>query len=274
MQSRCFLVLPIIVTLYGACVANAAEPTLNQDAVPASVPDSKEDWALQITPYLWAAEMHGRISPFRRGPTIGVGKSFSDVLEDLRVGGFVDIWGRKGRYVLSGDIAYVDTKEGHTSGPLPGLGPLPPGTRVDGSINSKLFTATLQGGYRVVDTPTLTLDALLGLRAWHVSNKVQVSALRRSRSYKESFGWTEPVIGARAFTQLTDRISLQGLANIGGFGAGSKFVWSAQATLNYVFTDKLSVSAGYKVLDVNYRHKGNVYDTRMHGPVLGLTYRF
>ncbi len=274
MHSRCLLVLPVILTLYGACVANAAEPTLTQAALPTSVSDSKAGWALQITPYLWAAEMHGHISPFRRGPTISVDKSFSNVLDDLRVGGFVDIWGRSGRYVLSGDITYVDTKEGRTSGPLPGLGPLPPGTRVDGAVNSKLFTATLLGGYRVVDTPTLTLDALAGLRAWHVSNKVQVSALGRSRSYKESFGWTEPVIGARAFTRLADRFSLQGQANIGGFGAGSKFVWSAQATLNYVFTDNLSVSAGYKVLDVNYNHKGNVYDTRIHGPVLGLTYRF
>ncbi len=59
-----------------------------------------------------------------------------------------------------------------------------------------------------------------------------------------------------------------------GFGAGSDLTWSALATVNYVFSDHLSGSVGYKVLDVDYDHGGHVYDTRLSGPVLGMTYRF
>ena len=47
--------------------------------------DWQPDWALQVTPYVWAAGLKGDISPFRRAPTIGIEKSFSDVLEDLNV---------------------------------------------------------------------------------------------------------------------------------------------------------------------------------------------
>jgi len=263
-----------ILLLATVTVANAAEPDSNPPEVQVPGIAVRADRALQITPYLWAAELHGRISPFRRGPTIGVDKPFSEVLDNLKFGGFIDVWARSGRYVLSGDFAYVDTKENKTFGPLPGIGPLPPGIRAVGRVDSKLFTATLLGGYRVVDTSDWTLDALAGLRFWHVSNKVRVSALEQSRSYKESFGWAEPVLGVRAFTNLSDQLSMQAQANIGGMGIGSRFAWSAQATMNYIINKNFSISAGYKVLDVNYNRNGHVYDTRLHGPVLGLTYRF
>ncbi|MBP6018944.1 MAG: hypothetical protein KA735_05585 [Burkholderiaceae bacterium] len=230
--------------------------------------------ALQVTPYLWAAGLDGHISPFRRGPTIGIDKSFSDVLSDLKVGGFINIWGRYDRYVLSGDVVYVNTKESQAIGPLPPIGPRPSGTAVNGSVDTKQFVATLLGGYRLLETPDFTLDTLGGVRFWHISNKVKVSALGLSRNYNESFGWVEPVIGARTFMRLTNKFSLQVQADIGGFGTGSDLAWSALATINYTFTDKLSVSAGYKVLDVDYDHNGHVYDTRLSGPVLGLTYRF
>ena len=32
--------------------------------------------------------------------------------------------------------------------------------------------------------------------------------------------------------------------------------------------------AGYKVLDVDYDHRGHVFDTRLQGPAFGMTWRF
>jgi hypothetical protein len=134
--------------------------------------------------------------------------------------------------------------------------------------------ATLQAGYRVVDTPKFTLDALGGIRFWHISNDVTVSALGLSRSYGESFNWVDPLVGTRALLRLTDKLSLQAQADIGGFGAGSELTWSVLGTVNYVLTDHLSVSAGYKALHVDYDRDGYVFDSRLNGPVLGVTYRF
>jgi hypothetical protein len=260
------------------CVTGAAKAA---DAVSAETPDEQTTvqeyptWALQITPYMWAAGLKGDVSPFRRAPTIGVEKSFSDVFEDLNFGGFINVWGRYERFVFSGDLMYVDTTDSKTFGPLPPLPvPIPPGTVVNGNVDTKQFMATLQGGYRVYDTPNVTLDALAGVRFWHISNDVTVSALGLSRTYGESFGWVDPVIGARGFVKITDKLSLQAQADIGGFGAGSDFSWSALATLNYIVSDHVSLSTGYKVLDVNYDRDGYVYDTRLSGPVIGATWRF
>ena len=271
----------IALSLCGAHSAYGADATL--DVPEKQAPAESPNWALQVTPYMWAAGLDGHISPFRRGPTIGVEKPFSDVMDDLNFGGFINIWGRYDRFVFSGDIMYVDTTDGHNTGPLPalaipGVGVIPPGGSIDAKVDTKQFTATLMGGYRVIDTPQFTLDALGGARFWHISNDVTLTGslggLVGSVSYGESFGWVDPLVGLRAFLPLTEKLSLQAQADIGGFGVGSDLTWSALATVNYVFSDHLSASVGYKVLDVDYDHGGHVYDTRLSGPVLGMTYRF
>lgn len=268
-------ILAIALALFGVQAAHA-------DGAPPAAAE-RPDWALQITPYVWATGLDAQVSPFRRGPTIEVEKSFSDVMEDFNVGGFVNVWGRYDRFVLSGDIMYVNTKGSHAAGPLPalsipGIGVIPPGGNIDAKVDTKQFTATVMGGYRVVDTPRFTLDALGGMRFWHISNDVKLTGrlggMSGSVSHDESFGWVDPLLGLRAFLPITEALSLQTQADIGGFGAGSDFTWSAMATVTYLFSEHFSVSAGYKVLDVDYDHDGHVFDARMSGPVLGVTYRF
>lgn len=272
-------------SVFAVFMAFSATAALGADevrAAPATVDGA--DWAFQATGYLWATGLNGNISPFRRAPTLHVEKSFSDVMEDLNFGGFLNVWGRYDRFVLSGDIMYVDTTDSKAAGPLPalqipGLPILPAGAAIDADVDTQEFMATLQAGYRIIDADGFSLDALAGARFWHISNEVAVTASHPligsvSATHQESFGWVDPVIGARAFFNLTDKLSVQGQFDIGGFGAGSDFTWSALATVNYIFTDTLSVSAGYKVLDVDYSDDGYVFDSRLSGPVMGLTYRF
>lgn len=272
-------------SVFAAFMAFSATAASGADeirAAPAGV--DRADWAFQATGYLWATGLNGNISPFRRAPTLHVEKSFSDVMEDLNFGGFLNVWGRCDRFVLSGDMMYVDTTDSKAAGPLPalqipGLPILPAGAAIDATVDTQEFMATLQAGYRIVDADGFSLDALAGARFWYISNEVAVTASHPligsvSATHKESFGWIDPVIGARAFFSLTDKLSVQGQVDIGGFGAGSDLTWSALATLNYILTDTLSVSAGYKVLDVDYSDDGYVFDSQLSGPVMGLTYRF
>lgn len=63
-------------------------------------------------------------------------------------------------------------------------------------------------------------------------------------------------------------------ADIGGFGVGADFTWQVLGTVNYLLTDHLSVSAGYKHLAIDYDDDGYVFDATLSGPVLGITYRF
>lgn len=253
-------------------IAYAADILIPEHGTPTTSEFSRPNWALQITPYIWATGLKGEISPFGLGPTISVDRSFSDGRDGLNVAGFINIWGRYDRFVLSADMMYTDTTDSDTFR-FPGTAQLP-AIDVSGHIDTKQFMGTLLGGYRVLDMSDITLDALGGIRLWHISNKITASGLGRSESYHESFSWVDPVIGTRLFVNLTNRLSLQAQADIGGFAAGSDLTWSVFSTINYILTDHFSFSAGYKLLDVDYKHDGHVYDTRFSGPILGLTYRF
>jgi hypothetical protein len=240
-------------------------------------------WTIQVTPYIWAANFDARISPFRRSPKIAVEKSFSDVVDDLNFGGFLNVWGRYDRFVFSGDIVYVNTTDSGSKGPLPamtipGIGMIPAGGNIKAKVDSKQFTSTIMGGYRVIDIPQFTLDALGGARLWSISNDAtvtgQIGGISQSITHGERFHWVDPLIGARAFLSLNERLSFQGQVDVGGFDIGSDSTWSALGTVNYVFKDRWSLSAGYKLIDVDYNDDGHAYDARLSGPVLGATYRF
>lgn len=248
-------------------VARAADPEASPPPAGAS------DWVVQVTPYLWASGMEGDISPFQNAPTIHVEKSFSDVMEDFNFGGFTNIWARRDNFVFSGDMMYVNTTSAKSTRVLPDL--VPGGVELSGELDSVEFNATLQAGYRVVDTPQFTLDALAGGRVWYISNDVTINLQGLAPvSLSEDFSWVDPLIGTRAFYNITDKISLMGQADIGGFGVGSDLTWSVLGTVNYVVNDSWSVSAGYKHLSVDYDDDGYVFDVDLSGPVLGATYRF
>lgn len=260
----------------GVAAANTEQRWLVEDTT---------GWNWQITPYVWAASMKGDISPFKHAPTLNVKKTFSDVMSDFSMGGFINAWGRYEHFVFSGDMMYISTRSTDASGPLsafqlPGLGvTIPPGSSTRAKVKNKQFMATVQGGYRVFSGPSFTVDAMAGVRFWHISTDVSVTAGHQaigsvSASQRERFSWVDPLVGVRAFVPITDNWSLQLQADVGGFGVGSTSTWSTLGTVNYVFSDRFSASAGYKVLDVDYKHGGHVYDVRMKGPVLGLTYRF
>lgn len=252
--------------------AYAADTVYSKQEITTPSATNNAHWALQITPYIWATGLKGEVSPFGLGPTVDVNRSFSEGRDGLNVAGFVNIWGRYDRVVLSANVMYTDTSDSNIYR-FPGTAQLP-AIDVTGDIDTKQFMGTFQGGYRVLDTPDLTLDALVGVRLWHISNEIKASGLGRSESYHESFSWVDPVIGSRLFMNLSSRLSLQAQVDVGGFGVGSDLTWSFLTTVNYILTENLALSAGYKVLDVDYKHRGHVYDVRFSGPVLGLTYRF
>lgn len=252
----------VLLWLGGGPVALAEEP-----AGPGPF-QADRGWAVQITPYLWGTGLSGEVAPVRRLPPIHVEKSFAEVLGDLDFGGFVNVWARRDRYVFSGDLMYVSTTDSKRVSGVPFVG------FVNATTDTRQFTSTLQAGYRVVSGDRFTLDALAGARMWWISNSFNVQAGPASGTYGEDFGWVDPLIGARAFLKLGDRLSVMAQADAGGFGAGARSTFSALATANYELSQHLSVSAGYKYLKTDYRKGGHVFDTEMGGPVLGLTYRF
>lgn len=255
----------ILLMISGGNLAHSEE-ALPEPAAPLTASPPKA--LFQVTPYIWAAGLEGDVSPFRRVPTVHVEKSFSDIFEELNLAGFVNLYGRYGRWVMSGDVMYVNMSDSETVGPLPYVG------AIDAKFDTAQLSATLQGGYRAINRRRFTLDVLGGARYWHLWNDLEVRTAARRFTVKSDYGWTDPLIGLRAHLHLNEKVSFLAQGDIGGFGAGSDLTWQALVTANYKINDRFAVSAGYKALSVDYDNDGHVFQSTLSGPVLGFTMRF
>lgn len=232
----------------------------------AQEPVTFEGWQAQVTPYVWMSGLSGDISPSFLGPTFSVEKSFSEILESLNGAFFVTGLARKGDFVIVGDFNYVSTSETDDT-PIPFVS-------VEADIEQ--ISGTILAGTPLIDEPGAVLYALAGARAWHVDATVsaKVTADSIPTSVSDTWAFVDPVVALRGRLALTDTVSLTGYSDIGGFGVGSDFTWQAVAAVNYALTRRVSVSAGYRHLSVDYEDGGQVLDIELSGPLVGATLKF
>jgi hypothetical protein len=257
-------------TVSGVALAlSLATSAQAQDARPAD-----DGWKFRVTPYVWGAGMDGNVAQFGL-PTARISQSFGDVLGSLDMGGMLAIEARKGRFGLLADVLYVRLSEsGKAVAPVP---PAPvPGIDVKARANVNLTTALVAGQYRAVETPHGYVDLLAGVRHWSVGTRIKVSSppLGLSLSGRESESWNDPMIGAKALYRLNERFYGLGWAMVGGFGKNVRSSTDIMLGLGYSLNEQTALLFSYRHLAVDYRKSGFVYDTRMHGPGLGLDYRF
>ncbi|MBF9032339.1 hypothetical protein HKCCE3408_18220 [Rhodobacterales bacterium HKCCE3408] len=211
--------------------------------------------------YGWAAGVAGDFTPTTGAPTLSFDKSFSEVLEDLDGAFFATGLARRGDFVLFGDLTYSATSR---------AGLLPGGIPASGEVT--ISSLTLAAGRRFDTGGGSTIDVLGGLRGWRLDGLVSVPAVGVSLAPEQSF--VDPIIAVRGNAPLSDRWSLLGYIDVGGFGVGSDLTWQAAVTANYQATDNLYLSVGYRHLFLDYEDGGTVFEGSMTGPLLGLTWRF
>ena len=91
--------------------------------------------------------------------------------------------------------------------------------------------------------------------------------------------WVDPFVGFRVRHELAPGSELQFLGDIGGFGVGSDLTWQLFAGYGFGFwQSNLHGIIGYRALAVDYSQdngtKENNLDLILHGPVVGLSFRW
>ena len=85
-------------------------------------------------------------------------------------------------------------------------------------------------------------------------------------------------MGLRVRHQLAPGSELQFLGDVGGFGVGSDFTWQLFGGYAFDFWgSNLHGVVGYRALAVDYTQDGpnkNNLDLILHGPVIGLSFRW
>lgn len=237
-----------------ALAIGAGSPAVAQDA----------PWEFSATSYLWMSGIKTKVSPPGTVGSHSVSQSFTDILKILD-GPPIMLAGevRNGRFGFVGDLIY-----------------LPVASRIDtrnllfNDGKAKLSTLTVSGigFYRVADDAAIKADVGAGFRLWSVSSKTTLNAgILPAESAKLDKTFIDPVLAARATLSLSDRWSVTGYFDIGGFDLGkTKVTWQLLGTVNYRAASWVDLRAGWRHIALD---RGNLA-VDIDGPILGATIRF
>jgi hypothetical protein len=216
---------------------------------------------VDIAPYLWFSGMNGTVGV--RGQETSVHASFGDVFSYLNIGlmGAAEV--RYNRVIMPVDFIWMKLSDDKA---------LPIGqqaTSVKAKMTETLLTPKI--GYRIADGKRVKVDALFGVRYWHLSTDLTLQRNQVLGTLSDSGNWVDAVAGGRITAALTPKAFVTVLGDAGGGSARSDY--QVGGFLGYRISRKCILQVGYRYLSVNYRpnSKSNfVYDLNMPGLLLGV----
>lgn len=244
-------------------------PVRALDAGPPPAAPARTHPRLQLTLGAWVWGMSGRLG--RSGDPVDVESTWRDTLEALDALEFAlnsrlrIEWGRWSASLELDGAEVADTVRFD---------------RLGAAIDARASLWILQGqaGYRVAGrrlgcgtcAPVGCLEVYGGARAYWTGVEARSAGALAPLSGRESSDrWVEPLLGLRGDVRWPSGWWLRGEADVGGLdGDRSRHALGA---VGYRFSERVSVGAGWKVLDVDHRADGHVFDVRLEGPFLALT---
>ena len=226
---------------------------------------SAADWEFKLAPYLWFAGLEGDVATIPGVPPAPIDVSPSDAIQDTEAALMLMFEARKGRHGLFVDFIYTDVRSKDEVFPNLGV-----------SLRSVSKSTVLSGAYqyRLVQGEGNNLDLLGGLRYWEVDSALSFTGpLQVSGRNKED--WVDPFIGLKGYHRFgaTKFYTSYGAA-VGGFDTGSKLFYDLNLNLGYQWTNSIGTVVGYRLFDVDYDHKGFLWDVEQAGWGLGLAWSF
>ena len=243
------------------CASAAAAQTAPAVAQTPSSQSSTEDWQFELVPYLWGSAIDGDVGIGNR--TVNVDASFSNILDHLHFAAMGLAEARRENLVVLTDALYTDLR-GQRATP----GPLFSSVRPE----QKLFILTPEAGYRVLDTEGSSIDALGGIRFWHLKSELEFRAgLLPSIDMEASRNWVDAIVGLRARTALPRRTWVSAYGDVGA--GGSDLTYQLVGTVGGDIGTRYAVTFAYRYLKVDYDKDRVLLDTAMKGPLFGFTFK-
>ncbi len=238
--------------------------------------DSGREWNFTVAPYMWAVSMDGKVTVGDYSASSSM--SFSDIMKNLQVGGLMHMEARKGRFGFFADPIYLKMKQDMTLTAVSAGGAQPPTADITATIETWLveFGVIYQAGkWRLDDKDgarSASLDIYGGGRYWYMHNSLDTSG---PTSPTSTVNFADPMIGLSFNADLTERVVLNLRGDIGGFGVGSDFSWSAAALVGYRFTPGITGFLGYRALYLDYKTAHSPrFNVTMQGPITGIQFAF
>ena len=252
--------LSFLLLMSGATVqAQASTPSPQ----PTDQTSSSDGLHISVTPYIWFAGVNGTSGVL--GHEAGVHAGFGDIFNYLNIGAMGVLETRYNRVLMPVDFMWMKLSDDKGL-PLNDLGVQ--------SIKAKMTETMLAPklGYRLADGKRVKVDALFGIRYWHLSTDLSLQPTQVFGGFSRSANWVDAIGGGRIQVFLSPKAFVAVVGDAGGGSARSDY--EVGGFLGYKVSRKCVVLAGYRYLSVNYRPNGNaqfVYDVDMPGLVIGAT---
>ncbi len=241
--------------------AGTTAPSLGDTQLTTTTTDS--GWRVSTAMYAWTTRLDGEMT--FRGTTVPVDVPFDKVFDNLKFTfmGLMEVG--KGRWSFMSDLFYAR------------LEPSVSTPRADFNSQIEQFIGNFAVFYNVAETSKTRFDVFGGARVNWMETDVDIQGkgpLGVNFSESGEKTWVDPIIGFRVQHNLTDKLFVRALADIGGFGISSDLTWQGMMALGYRVTDNASVGLGYRGLGTDYTSGGTTYDVISHGLLLGFDYKF
>jgi hypothetical protein len=84
----------------------------------------------------------------------------------------------------------------------------------------------------------------------------------------------DPILGAQGAFELGEswRFGLRG--DVGGFGAASTLTYQVVGMFRWEFADAWGLDLGYRLIGYDITNSGTTLDMQIHGPLIGVDFRF
>lgn len=251
-------------------------PAVEDDATDSDEASSEPNkWHGEFTPVVWLANTTTNFSVGDRSRALQL--NAADALGNFQAGGTARIEATNDKWGAFADLFFINLEDTVQVGPR---GNVPLSIGVDNTVWQ------VAGTYRVVNKEKFDLDVLAGARGYSIDLDVNVdpfvgpAGVYRAPGKLASAGlsFVDPIIGAKAKWQLSDKWDVDTYADIGGFGAGSDFTYRLGLNFGYAANKTVTLRAGYILMDFDYSQGSGIdkidYDTTMYGPVLGVGFKF
>ena len=221
-----------------------------------------EEWRTSGTIYAQGANMDGYAVV--RGQRTDVSVSASELFDHLDVAGMMAVRTERERYALTLNAVFTGLSADVTSAT---------GTFYDLDVTQDMVE--LAWSWRLNEPYELYIGGRYQSLAVDLSIRAPDGS---SNAVAQSKSLFDPIVGARAAWPLGQAWTLIARGDIGGFGVGSDFTWSALAVADWSISGNFGLVFGYRALDTDYSQGSGSnrfkFNMLVSGPLLGLRYNF
>ena len=225
-------------------------------------------WGFLIEPYIMLPNITGQIG-IGNLPTVEVDAGTGDIVAKLHMAAMLYLEARNDEWAITSDFVYMNLQQDITPSKIISSG--------TATVKQTIWEAA--GLYRILSFLEIGLAGRLNV----ISTDIDVQRNVLPEGSEELTGhhsktFIDPILITRLTTDIKGKWLFQFRGDLGGFGIGSDFTWQLQGYAGYRFSKLFQLSAGYRILGIDYDdgeyEERFIFNLNEFGPVIRLGFNF